>query len=729
MTTYVEDVNDRGDVIGNYQDSEGQWYPYVRIGSQVTHLIPSTGYVQPYAINKSGVVVGVHVFEEGPDTLTRAFRWSNGQFTDLTCFGALQSYAFDINNDGDIVGTCYFGDVQTYTDVQMVWRGGVPHVFLPPQEIASQAIGFWLMTLSDSGVLGILWTDTSFNYHLSLYDHGVTTENYCQDFAPCGVMRLAGEDDFLASGENGYAMRRGGKMQPLTLPGLADVWLSSLNSAGYVSGGYTNATGKQVGLIFAPPVLVDPVPDLVNGDAVTTDVGLLTEHGRIVQGVAADGVARLVLRLPALAAGQSFTVRVLDDSDPPVAATSVALDGGVSAMSGQATPALIATTQSVATNNGNFAFFVYIAPKDFSRSTQDNDLARRVVHLEIAVDGGSPHLTEVEVIRPPVVLVHGLWDNWRTWNTFSPLVLGPNNVDTRFSVGRASYDELVGVFTNSVPWDNLRLNNRFVKANSLGFEHNARSVASQVQNWLGVTRAGANPSGFAVAAAQADIVAHSMGGAIVRTMADMNGFESAGSFGKGPVHKLITINTPHLGSPIARGLGMSENTCVRRVMAFDGRHAFKQVTLQDGRTLYGAIGDLSDDPNNIAISRLAGSTPIAMLTISGVYEAWAALDSSWTAWALRGICHGTPGITNLGASLTGTDWPALFGDEPNDGVVSQNSQQNGSSGSGYLFNGYLHSGGLSKLGFALPSVLDASAVAELVIGLLNATVANFPLVP
>ena len=55
----------------------------------------------------------------------------------------------------------------------------------------------------------------------------------------------------------------------------------------------------------APPqlTLLDPVPALLSGPMVTTDVNVLATKGRVVQGVAADGVTEMVLRVPANSAG------------------------------------------------------------------------------------------------------------------------------------------------------------------------------------------------------------------------------------------------------------------------------------------------------------------------------------------------------------------------------------------------------------------------------------------
>ena len=64
-----------------------------------------------------------------------------------------------------------------------------------------------------------------------------------------------------------------------------------------------------------PPqlTLLDPVPALLSGPMVTTNVNILATKGRVVQGSSADGASEVVLRVPANAAGEQFTFTVIND--------------------------------------------------------------------------------------------------------------------------------------------------------------------------------------------------------------------------------------------------------------------------------------------------------------------------------------------------------------------------------------------------------------------------------
>ena len=109
-------------------------------------------------------------------------------------------------------------------------------------------------------------------------------------------------------------------------------------------------------------------------------------------------------------------------------------------------------------------------------------------------------------MRPPVILVHGLWDNSATWSGFAPLT-----TDARFFVREVDYGGLIvaGITSTSPAFDPSVLTD--VKQSALGFAYNAPNVLSQIRQYINEFKATNQ-----VAAIQADVVAHSMGGDIVR---------------------------------------------------------------------------------------------------------------------------------------------------------------------------------------------------------------------
>ena len=272
--------------------------------------------------------------------------------------------------------------------------------------------------------------------------------------------------------------------------------------------------------------------------------------------------------------------------------------------------------------------------------------------------------------------------------------------------------------------------------------YNAPNVQSQVNNWIDALKGGSNPAGISVAAVQADVVAHSMGGLVARQMVLQPGFLNPDTFGQGNIHKLITIDTPHLGSQVALNIlgqgQFSETGCLQQLLAKNGKFAIESAVLGDGTIVPGASGDLQGDNNTGAMSadlqRLNRDSrhPIPWAPIEGQYSDFSKLDSQSPlnpAKLIRLFCNTDP----LALQLTSTGWPQIFHGEANDAIVSVKSQENGISGAGALISDEVHSPGTEKLGFAGPSMLDAGVVPDLVITLLNTplndTAYYFPINP
>ncbi len=455
------------------------------------------------------------------------------------------------------------------------------------------------------------------------------------------------------------------------------------------------------------PVLIDPVvTGLLSGSAITTNVNSIAAATTgLVQGVAADGTAQTVLRIPASSVGQAFTVAVINDLGS--ASSSVANDGGVTALGGS-TFASSVSVAAVTTSQGVEAFAIYRGPVNFSRGTADNSLATRSVTLRATPTGGTATNTSVKVARPPVVLVHGLWGNASSFNNFTPLT-----TSTTFNVSRAVYANTITGITSTTPSFSSSVKSS-IEANSLGFAYNAPSVLAQINNFIAAYRTSAN-----VASVKADIVAHSMGGDISRTMFLLSGYLSSTTFGAGPINKLITIATPHLGTPVAADLLASNNTCARNVLASDGDIALQSITFS-GTTTDGAVFDLEGNgfgsSLSVALSNLKQIQPFPTAYIAGIATSANLKGLSCifcNAGALRLICSGNP----LAADLTAAKWPTIYG-QNNDTIVPVDSALNNLSGLQY--SGVIHTAALETLNFNGPSVLDpASTISTVVINLLN----------
>jgi len=255
----------------------------------------------------------------------------------------------------------------------------------------------------------------------------------------------------------------------------------------------------------------------------------------------------------------------------------------------------------------------------------------------------------------------------------------------------------------------------FIRANSLGFEYNANSVLTQITNFIAVYRHHEH-----IAATTADVVAHSMGGDVVRTIYRLPASRLP-VFGKGPVNKLITIATPHLGSPLPADLLDPQNYCVRNILAATGQVPVGSARF-GGNKVNGAMADLQGDisagqlsPALQNLSYHTGAEPFRIASIAAIAGATNVRDTDCDLCLpciIRAMCGSEPMVNDLRSR----NWLNRYHDT--DAIVPAQSALNNTTG--FTQRGLIHSSALETLGFDGPSVLDANTpVAQLVIQLLN----------
>ncbi len=488
-----------------------------------------------------------------------------------------------------------------------------------------------------------------------------------------------------------------------------------------------NSLGQEEPLPSAPPqlTLLDPVPSLLKGAAVTTNANVLASKGRVVEGTAADSASELVIRIPANSVGEQFTITVINDQSEQ--STSFVEDGGLAAIGTSSFTASQLTVTAVSTTTGPMAFAIYGSPLDFPRPEgQDVNSSERFISLQVqALDTGLSSETAVTLLRPPLVLIHGLWASAQSWNDFTPLITDP-----RWFISKADYSKVIGgqikSYSPAVPsWAKGSIANS--PASALGFAYNAPSVLSQINSFLTSFKSGTNPANVPVAGVQSDIVAHSMGGDITRTMPMISQFYGPTTFALGFVHKVITIGTPHWGSPLASLLLNSNNQCVRGVLALSGSPSFTSVTFKNGTTTTGGVADLQGDGFGGGLSPallklqnpIAHPLPTALIQGLESQSQLDGLDTSPVARSIRLLCHGD----SLAGDLTSSGWPTIFGQD-SDSIVPALSAVAGLS-EFTVVNGVIHSQSSEELGFGPPAELDsAGGIPDTVINLLNTPVNN-----
>ena len=285
---------------------------------------------------------------------------------------------------------------------------------------------------------------------------------------------------------------------------------------------------------------LDPVPNFLVSTgipaqpyAITMNQSVLTSGGRAVEGVAADGVTQVLVRSRGMDTSHVNVVVLVDENGQTAPANGE--DGTLLSPFGGSVTAGSAVIPAIQNVNGiNYIFVTYQSPIDYARAAgSDNTTASRKIAIVLfdVTSNSVVALAQLNLLRPPIFFVHGLWSGPSTWNQFDVALSGA----------------LPGL-------DTYRAD--FAADNGKSVSYNTPNVLLQAYYNLNAFRKKEN-----AAAAQLDFIVHSMGGLISDTMPTLPLFKTSMSYGRGPIHKLITIDTPYLGSQLAVGVANSNLDC------------------------------------------------------------------------------------------------------------------------------------------------------------------------
>jgi alpha-tubulin suppressor-like RCC1 family protein len=293
-------------------------------------------------------------------------------------------------------------------------------------------------------------------------------------------------------------------------------------------------------------------------------------------GVVADGVSRIYIKVtPTTGTLSSVDVTLNNSSDTTVNLLGKVMPATeITNFSNEADNATL-TTISNSTIVGNSAWIWYVAPEDFKGSNlTDLQTNKRTVNANIVIhktDGSTENVAIPIIIkRPQILFAHGLMGDEHTFDNF----------------------KLNGV----TPFENLFYESTKVRMMpGASFVNNAKALlglragSSHTFQWfLNEDR----KNGFA--SCQVDFVGHSMGGCIARSSEMQPEFRHPRfTYGKGYIHKLITLGTPHNSSPIA-------DLIIKGIEKFNdaiaGNSTFSNIAAAGSLFDFGKL--YQDDPNN-----------------------------------------------------------------------------------------------------------------------------------
>jgi probable HAF family extracellular repeat protein len=180
-------INNNGDIAGDYNDADGFAHGFLRIGG-VFSTLDSTAY----GLNDKGMVVGASF---GSTHHAAGYVLFNGVSTPIVVPGARDTYAFGINNPGDVVGT----SVVPGTSSGFLLHDGVLTSFRAPGAFFTEAHG-----INDAGTIV-----------------GFSNDN---------------------NQSSGFVLN-GGVFTTIRVPGALDTFVYGINEAGTLVGFYDTADG------------------------------------------------------------------------------------------------------------------------------------------------------------------------------------------------------------------------------------------------------------------------------------------------------------------------------------------------------------------------------------------------------------------------------------------------------------------------------------------------------
>ncbi len=117
------DINDSGQIVGgiSLKDADDDPRPFLWEKGKLTYLGGSNFYGTAFGINNKGQIVGERAGAGG--AWVKAFLWDKGKVTDLGMLGNIGANAYDINENGQIVGRSETSEGEGHSH-SFIWENG-----------------------------------------------------------------------------------------------------------------------------------------------------------------------------------------------------------------------------------------------------------------------------------------------------------------------------------------------------------------------------------------------------------------------------------------------------------------------------------------------------------------------------------------------------------------------------------------------------------------------------
>jgi pimeloyl-ACP methyl ester carboxylesterase len=307
----------------------------------------------------------------------------------------------------------------------------------------------------------------------------------------------------------------------------------------------------------------------------SSDPSVLSSCGGNVQGTVSDGVSQLLLRTVAGLAGTAcYAISSTSDLDQGSISTAVA-----------------ATQGGDDDDDFQYAFSFYQAPAEYGDTSQSRGVDVIFSFTPSLGNGNTStistcsgcDLPSLTIIRPPVLLIHGIWSSKLTWNQGNWFRSGSYYVTKTMN---------------------------YQGTNASSFSVNFPAVQTAVKSGLDAV----HDLGAGFAATQVDVVGHSMGGLLTRLYAESDNFERPDNFDEGDIRRLVTLDTPHFGASLANMVvSLTKNSVVFRALG-DLLSGIRGLGFDVPVFNQGAVCDLAE--NSPALQDLADGTDLASQVIT-----------------------------------------------------------------------------------------------------------------